>query len=288
MSSAKLISIGNIIANNKLSVAINVLLTTLEITLMSLVPLFIGFAIDGLLARQTDALLVLIAILIALVTMSVIRRFYDTRAYGDIRVNVQADIASTSQNLPVSVLNARIGMGRELVDFLEQSVPEALNASVQFIISLFVLYFLNPVLALAAFTGAILTITIYSLFHQGFYTLNRSYNKQAEQQVSTLDTKSPVQLFTHLSYLKKMEIKLSDREAILYGSVFIVLLAMVVFNLWFATSDGQISAGTIFSIVSYSWEFVEAAIILPVTLQSWTRLSEITVRINTKTDHVTS
>jgi len=32
--------------------------------------------------------------------------------------------------------------------------------------------------------------------------------------------------------------------------------------------------------VSYSWEFVEAAVMLPMTLQSMTRLAEITQRIN--------
>ncbi len=36
----------------------------------------------------------------------------------------------------------------------------------------------------------------------------------------------------------------------------------------------------IFSIVAYSWEFVEAAIMLPMTMQSLTRLNEITARIN--------
>ena len=80
-----------------------------------------------------------------------------------------------------------------------------------------------------------------------------------------------------------VEVKLSDREAVLYGSVFLVLLTMVVFNLWYSTLNGTISAGTIFSIVSYSWEFVDAAVILPVTLQSLTRLTEITQRINSKT-----
>ncbi|MFC3119789.1 hypothetical protein ACFOHS_21805 [Jhaorihella thermophila] len=36
-----------------------------------------------------------------------------------------------------------------------------------------------------------------------------------------------------------------------------------------------------FSIVTYSWDFVEGALILPATLQSLSRLSEVTARINT-------
>jgi hypothetical protein len=41
-----------------------------------------------------------------------------------------------------------------------------------------------------------------------------------------------------------------------------------------------ISPGTIFSIVSYSWEFVEAAVTFPMALQGWSRLSEIIQRLN--------
>jgi hypothetical protein len=41
-----------------------------------------------------------------------------------------------------------------------------------------------------------------------------------------------------------------------------------------------ISLGNIFSIVSYSWEFVEAAVTFPMALQGWSRLSEIIQRLN--------
>jgi hypothetical protein len=78
---------------------------------------------------------------------------------------------------------------------------------------------------------------------------------------------------------------LSDTEAILYGAIFFVLLGMILFNLRVATALPGASAGTIFSVVSYSWEFVESALALPITLQSWTRLSEIMARINGTKDH---
>ncbi len=74
--------------------------------------------------------------------------------------------------------------------------------------------------------------------------------------------------------------RLSDTESFLYGAIFIVLLGLVVFNLWSATTVLSITTGTIFSIVSYSLEFVESALVLPVTLQGWSRLSESTKRTN--------
>ena len=274
------ITLSNLVADNKGTVATNIFITTIEIVLMALIPLFIGFAIDDLIAGQTHALFKLVVVLVALIFVSVGRRLYDTRAYGNIRINVQQQLAKNKAKLPISVLNARIEMGRELVDFLEQNVPEILNAVVQFVVSLIVLYFLNPVLSLAAFISAVAMLLIYILFHRRFYVLNGMHNKQSEQQVTILEMANLGKLKHHFTRLKQFEVKLSDSEAFLYGSVFLVLVAMVVFNLWFSATTMEITAGTIFSIVSYSWEFVEAAIVLPVTLQSMTRLSEITKRIN--------
>lgn len=259
---------------------LNLLLLTIEIALMVLVPLFIGYAIDDLLEQRIEKLILLICVLVSLVIVSVIRRYYDTRAYGKIRVNVQTEVVKRNEGLTTSVLNARIEMARELVDFLEENVAQMLNGIVQFLVSLIVLYFLNPMLAFAALVAAVVMVVIYSMFHASFYVLNKNYNQQTEQQIKVLEERAQRQLKVHFNKLKVLEINLSDKEAILYGLVFFVLLAMVVFNLWFATTTGDVSAGTIFSIVSYSWEFVEAAVILPVTLQSVTRLTEITDRIN--------
>ena len=73
---------------------------------------------------------------------------------------------------------------------------------------------------------------------------------------------------------------MSDTEALVYGLVFALLLAMLGFNLWFAATESGASPGQIFSIVTYSYEFMESAVILPATLQSLTRIAEITARIN--------
>nr|WP_253823144.1 hypothetical protein [Vibrio kanaloae] len=40
------------------------------------------------------------------------------------------------------------------------------------------------------------------------------------------------------------------------------------------------TAGQVFSIVTYSLEFVETAVMLPITLQTLSRLAEISQRLN--------
>lgn len=105
-------------------------------------------------------------------------------------------------------------------------------------------------------------------------------NHQTEKRVSLLERRTLRPMRAHFLRLRRQEVRLSDAEALLYGAIFIVLLGMILVNLRITTALPGATAGTIFSVVSYSWEFVESALALPVTLQSWTRLSEIMSRIN--------
>ncbi|WP_350334260.1 ABC transporter six-transmembrane domain-containing protein [Coralliovum pocilloporae] len=256
------------------------LLTLCETALTALVPLFIGFAIDGLLSDDTTAFVQLAALLAGLIVVAVIRRIYDTRAYGTIRVEVGQALVKRSGDMPVSRLNARLGMGRELVDFIEENVPALMVSAVQLVVSLVILYAFDPMLALSALVATAGMIGLYSLFHRLFFRLNGAHNQQTEQQVQILERKSPRAILAHFQRLRQIEVKLSDTEAVVYGLIFAVLLGFILFNLWFAATATKASTGTLFAIISYSWEFVEAALILPASLQDWSRLSEIMGRIN--------
>lgn len=256
------------------------LLTLCETTLTALIPLFMGFAIDGLLKGDTDALIRLATILAGLIVIGVARRVYDTRAYGTIRVALGTELIGRSGKAPVSRQNARLGMGRELVDFLETEVPAVMNSVVQLTIALVILFTFHPYLSCAAMASAVLIVIVYWAFHGRFFRLNGEHNHQTEQQVKILESRAPGGILSHLDRLRRIEIRLSDTEAFVYGAIFLVLLAFIVFNLWFATTHLAASVGTIFSIISYSWEFVESALVLPMTLQGWSRLTEIMQRIN--------
>jgi len=260
--------------------ALTWILILCETTLMALIPLFMGFAINGLLAGEIEPLWHLATLMAVLIVVGVSRRIYDTRVYGTIRVELGKAQAARASGLPISALNARLGMGRELVDFMEETLPGAMASSVQLVIAVVILYAFSPVLALAGGLAAGLMIAIYALFHRRFYRLNGALNQQTERQVNILEKRMAGLTFVHLIRLRRLEVRISDTEAVLYGAIFVVLLALVLFNLWFATTEISAKAGTIFSIVSYSWEFVESALALPMTLQHWSRLSEIIRRIN--------
>lgn len=255
-------------------------LTLAEVMMFALIPLLIGKAIDGLLAANFEAFIQLGAVLGGLVLLGTLRRVYDTRVYGLMRVELGKELAKRSGGTPVTRLNARLGMGRELVDFLESEVPQSMTAVIRVLAAVVILAGFHPLLALAALAALAATMLTYTLAHKRFFRLNAALNARAEQQVGVLETRSSPRLGAHLLSLRKSEIRISDTEGLIYGMILAALLGMEMFNLWFATQSLGVFAGGVFSIVTYSWDFVESALILPMTLQTLSRLSEITARIN--------
>ena len=280
MSLTGRLSIASLMRAFRLRIAVTWGLVLIETAMLAAVPLMIGLSIDGLLANDWSRFQDLIAILAALLAVAITRRIYDTRVYGTMRVELGAAIAQIGRDMPVSKVNARVTMGRELVDFLEEEIPDLMTACVQIIAAVAILMSFSTTLAVSAAAAAVCILLVYALFCARFFRLNGALNAQAEHQVAALEMRSPSETIAHLAALRRREVRLSDLEALVYGLIFAVLLTMLCFNLWFAATESAATPGQIFSIVTYSYEFVQSAVVMPVALQSLTRLSEITARIN--------
>lgn len=256
------------------------ILTLLETTLLVALPLLIGRAIDGLLSSDWASFTTLVITMAALLVVAVGRRIYDTRVYGTIGVELGSELVQRSESESVSTLNARLDMSKELVQFLELEIPQLMTALINLFFAITVLLFFHYTLAMSVVASIVLILLIYGLSSKRFFDLNRAINQQTEQQVLVLNNYSTKGLINHLLELRLQSVKLSDTEALVYGLIFSVLMSMLGFNLWFSATQFGATPGEIFSIVTYSLNLMESAIVLPATLQSYTRLSEITERIN--------
>lgn len=252
----------------------------IENVLIALIPLLIGMTIDGLLDGRLTELAWMMAILAGLAVIAVVRRLYDTRTYGTIRLHLGSELQQRTSALEVSKRSARIDMSRELVDFLEQDAPELITAIIQIAVSFAILMYFDIRLGISAAIVVIGMLAVYACFHNRFYRFNASLNEQKERQVDLLAAGNRLGVFRHLRALRRHEVSISDTEAFVYGGIFLLQIAFIAFNLFQGAGIAGVTAGQIFSIASYSWEYVEAALMLPVALQSWSRLSEITTRIN--------
>ncbi len=274
------LSLGSILKLFWLQVGLTWALTLIETLLLVSLPLLIGFSIDGLLNQDWQPFYLLGVTMVLLIVISVGRRLFDTRAYGKMRVELGVAVVDKAQGAPVSKINARLDMSRELITFLETEAPIVIMALLQVVVSLVILFSFHIVLAATAGTATILALIIYAAASGRFFKLNGDLNSQAEEQVSVLESGIRESILQHLSNLRRHAVRISDTEAIVYGLIFVVLLSMLGINLWFAATQIDASPGQIFSIVTYSYEFIESAVMLPAALQSLTRISEITQRLN--------
>jgi len=274
------IRLGLIIRTFRWRIAITWSIVLVENALIAFIPLLIGLSIDGLLAGRFEELTLLGGVLVGLVLVAVVRRVYDTRVYGAIRMTLGSELQTRYRDLPISARTARIDMSRELVDFLEEQVPQLITAIIQIVVSFGVLAFFSWQLGLSSLCVFVGMLLVYSLFHRRFYRINAALNAQREKQVDILSVGARVAVFRHFRALRHNEVRISDTEAAVYGGIFLLQIAFILANLWIGSQLEGITAGKIFSIATYSWEYVESALMLPLALQQWSRLSEITARIN--------
>lgn len=117
------IGLGGLIKAFPGRIAITWFIVLIENALIALIPLIIGLTIDGLLAGRIDELIAMTETLVVLGGIAVGRRWYDTRVYGTIRLRLGAAVDDRNPTINVFARNARLDMSRELVDFLEEEVP---------------------------------------------------------------------------------------------------------------------------------------------------------------------
>lgn len=274
------ISLITIIWLEPLKVIATWLMVLTENVMLILLPLFIGHAIDGVLNQNFQSMYMLALLFAGLVFVGVARRFFDTRIYSAIRVKLANLVERNLRGLPVSNKDARLTMSRELVDFLENDLPTVFTAIIQLVASVVILATFHMSLALCMLFSGLLMLVIYTGFHARFILLNGSLNDQVERQVEVLSGIGVGAFRRHFERLKQCEIKLSDTEAVVYGLIYMVLFAAIVANLWLVSLLIEPTAGQVFSIVTYALEFVETAVMLPITLQTLSRLTEICARLN--------
>jgi ABC-type bacteriocin/lantibiotic exporter with double-glycine peptidase domain len=254
---------------------------TLENGIEVATPLLVGLAIDGLISGRQTELWILAAILILSTLIGTARRFYDTRAYADIHVQLASEAMEKGwhEGLSLSAQNTRSELLREMVDFFEQEVPETYRSLTKIIGSFVLLWFFAPLLNLLVLGSALLIIAIYAFSAPRIFRLNQGLNNQWERQVAILQRQELKRTATHFRAMARWKIRLSDLEAISYGGIALILITLVLATLVIITADGISSTGTVFAVLVYVLDISEGAWQLPSVFQKFVRLREIAQRM---------
>ena len=271
--------IRTIFFNFKWQFIFNFVLIVLESIIDLLFPLFIGFAIDGAInGSQIEAIQLGVLGFVAILIGGG-RRYFDSRFYAKVYQKIGTKILSKMKTDQPSIKTARLGMIREAIEFMENSLPELIAN----IIGIFGVIFIIASLNLSVFFGSLiatfLVFSIYLLTSKKTIRLNSSYNDELEKQVDIITTNDQYQLAIHLKNTMKWNVKLSDLEVFNFSISWVILIGFLLLSIWLSTVTGVMEYGALVSLIMYVFQYIGAIISLPIFYQNWLRFKEIKERL---------
>ena len=270
-----------LIARFRWRVGATVTLVLVEAGIELLFPLFIGIAINDLLEDSSRGVVMLAGLGVAALAVGSARRFFDTRAYTGIYEAIATELVSREQRrgTETSKIAARTTLAGEFVEFLEDSMPEIVTASIGTVGMLVIIAGLDLSVFFACLGLLVLLVVTYWVSATRNLALNRGYNDELERQVTTIDSRQPDAIGGHFRALMRWNRQLSDLETVNYAMIWLGVIALLVYAPIEVIQAGETEYGFAFSTILYVFQFVEAMVALPLFIQQLIRLREISGRL---------
>jgi len=272
-------NLGRILRDHKLKFGFTLSLLLVEAALAILFPLFIGMAIEGAMNESIAGVIQLGGLGIAALVIGVGRRIFDSRFYAKLYQKLGSKIMIKLQAQAASVKSARLSMIRELVEFLENSLPELISAIIGLIGVVVMIASLNLTVFYVSLILTACIFLIYVFSRKKTLRFNQSANDTFEKQVEVIAQNDKQELSLHLKEMMKWNIKLSDLEALNFSFSWSLLIAFLVGSILIAANNPIANYGALFSLIMYVFQYMENVISLPLFYQNYLRLQEIQQRL---------
>lgn len=262
-------------------IALTYTLTLIEDLLELSYPWATGIAINGVLEGEIVHAAPLIIAWAARSTIGVIRRMYDTRLYTEIYNNIveMTILRQRRAGVPATRVAARSAMSREFVTFFEKDVATLVTTFVGIFGSLAMLFWYDLIIGAMMACLFVPVIIVNNTYVRKSFALNRELNNQLEEEVNAIDTADPSVVKAHFSAVRTWRVRLSDAEAINWSIIEVLSIALLISVLVRLSYMDEITAGAIFAMIVYVWQFMENLDNVPELLQQLARLHDIRKRI---------
>ncbi len=254
-------------------------LILLEAGILILFPLFIGNAIDGAIHNESSGAVQLGVLGFSLLIIGAGRRMFDSRFYALVYQNMGIDIIRRLKDKDASIKTARLDMIKELMEFLENSLPQLINNVIGLVGIIAILATLNLNVFYGSLVVTFIIFFIYWLGRKKTIRYNERTNNELERQVDVVSQNLENELSTHLKEMAKWNIKLSDLEVMNFSFSWMVAVVFLVVSIITSVGDGVVQYGALFALVMYVFQYIENVITLPLFYQNWLRLHEIFFRL---------
>lgn len=265
----------------KWRISLTFLLVILEALLGILYPLLIGLAINDLLEGRYDGIVHLGILGGGSLIIGSLRRFYDTRVYSRIYSQITPEMIERERQKgsPVSQISARSHLLIEFVEFLENSMPELVEAIIALIGIMIIIATLNLNVFYGCMGVLLLIFSVYAVSGKFHYRFNVNYNNELEKQVAIIEKETLPVIKNYYRSLMKWNIRLSDLETANYFVIWLGVIALFLYTPITVIESGVLEYGMVFSILMYVFDYIEKVVTFPLYLQQFIRLREISSRL---------
>ena len=244
-----------IFKRNKFLICLTYLALAIEETFISLIPFFLGMAVDTLLGDDFYHFWIYITIVGLCVCLSVLRRLWDTRLYAKIWSGLASDRIKTLINKGVerSRILSRTHMLIEYTRFYEYALPNGISAFIDIFISCAMLFYFMPKVSLVVLV--LLGLAFYVQYYIAVAQQKIEDNRQKVKEIlnETIMHSEHPDVSIHLISQSKQMIKTSDWDAYGYGvHEFIANVAEVI--VIFTLVYGAFSTGAIMTNLTYVYK----------------------------------
>ena len=272
-----------IFQKHKWQLVLTYALFSVEMLALLMQPYFLGRAIDGLIYGHNIGLYELVGIYLIWIVAGTIRHRVDTRTYTAIYTSFVSRLLSRKYNdKEVSKLAAHSNLAREFVDFLEYDLVYVIEAVYNIAGSLILLCFYDiKVVGICLFI--LIPVSIISFFYgKKMKRLTRERNDELEHQVDIIGTANALAIKRHYSKLRFWQIRISDQEALNFGWMGLLVLAIVAASLYitsWVTHTEEVAASNLIGIFMYVKRYGDGLDTIPYTVQRLSNLTDIAKRM---------
>ena len=275
--------IGQIIRARRAAVAGTYTLTLLENVCTLAYPALTGLAVDDLVARDFRGLAWLVGVWLVHLLLAFVRQRVDTRVFMGLYAQVASHIVADQQGRGhgTSKISARVEMVRDVVGFFEKEVPAMFHNVLAVVGSLAMLFTYDVDAGFIAMAVLLPMFVVNAWYWRRALRLNRTINNQVEREVDDIASGSALRIARHFRLLRRWRVRLSDTESWTWGVTELATIVALVLILVDFTQSPAFTAGAIYAVLAYIYDYLEGLNQVPTVVNSLARLRDVRARLET-------
>ncbi|MEA5443554.1 ABC transporter six-transmembrane domain-containing protein [Cyanobium gracile] len=265
----------------RLSIAGTYSLTLLENLCMLAYPAITGWAVDGLLKGSYRGLSALIAVWLVHLVTAFVRQRFDTRVFMGLYARLAVLTVAEQKRLGygTSIVSARVEMMRDMVGFFEADVPAMFSQVVTVLGSLVMLFTYDLEAGFIAMAVLLPMGLVNAWYWRRALRLHRGLNDQIEREIEDIEAARPLRLRRHFGRVRRWHVQLSDSESWTWTVTELATIVALVVLLIDFTRSTSFSAGAIYAVLAYVFDYLQGLDSAPALVNNVARLRDIRARL---------